>query len=58
MRITWSGIGFHDADWQTAFGGERYKNGNGSHGCINMPVDKSGELFDMIEPGIPVIIHN
>ena len=20
MRVTWSGIGFHDADWQSAFG--------------------------------------
>ena len=25
MRVTWTGIGFHDAKWQTAFGGEIYK---------------------------------
>ena len=22
MQFTWSGVGFHDADWQPAFGGE------------------------------------
>lgn len=59
MRITWEGIGFHDAKWQPAFGGELYKTHNvGSHGCINMPVDKAAELYDMIEEGTPVIIHN
>ena len=30
------GIGFHDADWQPYFGGDRYLTG-GSHGCINLP---------------------
>lgn len=59
MRITWEGVGFHDANWQTAFGGERYKIHNvGSHGCVNMPVDKAAELYNLIEVGTPVIIHN
>lgn len=58
MRITWEGVGFHDANWQTAFGGERYKIPDvGSHGCVNMPPDKAAALFDMIETGVPVIIH-
>ena len=30
-------IGFHDADWQPAFGDSRYKSGYGSHGCVNLP---------------------
>ena len=30
------GIGLHDAVWQSAFGGERYKT-KGSHGCVNLP---------------------
>lgn len=30
------GIGFHDASWQSAFGGARYQT-YGSHGCVNMP---------------------
>ncbi len=59
MRITWEGIGFHDASWQPAFGGSLYKkSGIGSHGCVNMPPDKAAALFDMIEVGTPVIIHD
>lgn len=56
MRITWEGVGFHDAGWQPGFGGDLY-NTIGSHGCVNMPVDKAGELYDLIEVGTPVIIH-
>ncbi len=56
-RVTWTGIGFHDANWQPAFGGERYKQGYGSHGCINMPYKKVEKLYKMIEVGCPVIIH-
>lgn len=58
MRITWSGIGFHDATWQSAFGGTRYQDGYGSHGCVNMPLDKAAALYDVIEVGTPVIVHN
>ena len=58
MQVTSSGVGFHDATWQTAFGGTLYQiPGTGSHGCINMPLDQAGALFNMIEPGTPVIFH-
>ena len=50
------GIGFHDATWQSAFGGDRYY-AYGSHGCINMPVSAAAELFGYIEAGIPVVCH-
>ena len=56
MRITWSGIGFHDATWQPTFGGDRYV-ANGSHGCINMPLDMAKALYDALPMGTPVIIH-
>ena len=56
MRVTWSGIGFHDATWQPSFGGDRYTYA-GSHGCINMPYDKASALFDAITIGTPVVIH-
>ncbi len=56
MRVTWSGIGFHDATWQPAFGGDVYL-WNGSHGCINMPYYSAQELYSMIEVGVPVVIH-
>lgn len=58
MQVTSSGVGFHDAIWQAAFGGTLYQiPGTGSHGCINMPLDQAGALFNMIEPGTPVIFH-
>ena len=56
MPFTWQGHGFHDATWQPSFGGSRYLT-NGSHGCVNMPVDKAGNLFSMISAGTPVVIH-
>ncbi|MEJ8733218.1 L,D-transpeptidase family protein [Mediterraneibacter sp. ICN-202921] len=58
MRVTWSGIGFHDATWQPAFGGSLYQDGLGSHGCINMPLDQAASLYSMLSTGTPVIIHN
>ena len=57
MRVTWTGIGFHDAIWQSAFGGNRYQTSAGSHGCINMPLDQAASLYDMLEMGKPVVIH-
>ena len=50
------GIGFHDATWQSSFGGSRYKS-HGSHGCINMPKQKAKEIYDLISDGTPVICH-
>ena len=58
LRVTWSGVGFHDATWQAAFGGTRYKDGYGSHGCINMPLDKVGQMYGIVQKGWPVVIHN
>lgn len=48
------GIGFHDADWQPYFGGDRYLTG-GSHGCINLPPEKAGQLYNLIQYGVPII---
>jgi lipoprotein-anchoring transpeptidase ErfK/SrfK len=50
------GIGFHDATWQSSFGGDRYKS-HGSHGCVNMPKEKAGKLYELISAGIPVVCH-
>lgn len=50
------GIGFHDATWQPTFGGDRYKS-HGSHGCVNMPKEKAGKLYELISAGIPVVCH-
>lgn len=48
------GIGFHDANWQPYFGGDRFMEG-GSHGCINMPPEKAAELYNIIECNIPIV---
>lgn len=56
MRVTWSGIGFHDATWQPYFGGSLYLS-NGSHGCINMPYGQAQALYSMLSIGTPVVIH-
>lgn len=50
------GIGFHDATWQSSFGGSRYKT-HGSHGCVNMPKDKAAKLYELIPEKCPVICH-
>ena len=50
------GIGFHDATWQSSFGGSRYLT-NGSHGCINLPYDVAGQLYNLISAGTPVVCH-
>ena len=48
-------IGIHDAKWRDEFGGTIYQT-NGSHGCINVPLEKMGELYEAVEIGTPVIM--
>ena len=50
------GEGLHDADWRSVFGTESYHYG-GSHGCINMPVDITDEIYDNVETGTKVLVH-
>ena len=52
-----AGIGFHDATWQSSFGGSRYKT-NGSHGCVNMPLSKAKELYSLIPNECPIICYH
>lgn len=56
MRITWSGIGFHDANWQEQFGGTWYIE-HGSHGCINMRPKDAANLYKLIDYGTPAVVH-
>ena len=51
MRVTYSGVGFHDATWQRTFGGDVYTY-RGSHGCINMSYSDAGQLYDLIQVGV------
>lgn len=56
MGTTWTGEGFHDANWRGSFGGSIWTY-NGSHGCINMPPWTMPELYEKAEAGIPVAVH-
>lgn len=49
-------FGMHDATWRTEFGGEIYLT-NGSHGCINLPLDKAQAIYGYISEGFPVICY-
>ena len=51
------GIGIHDANWRYEFGRNIYMT-NGSHGCVNMPPEMAGKLFELISAGTPVVVHN
>lgn len=51
------GQGLHDASWQSSFGGNRYKSGAGSHGCINLPEDQAALIYNTIDGGYPIIIY-
>lgn len=49
-------IALHDADWRSNFGGT-INQYNGSHGCINLPVDKAAQLYDLAQIGDVVVVH-
>lgn len=49
-------FGMHDATWRTEFGGEIYLT-NGSHGCINLPLDKAQAIYGYMSEGFPVICY-
>lgn len=49
-------IGFHDASWQSEFGGTVYLS-NGSHGCVNMPLDAVKKLYDIAYTGMHVYVY-
>lgn len=56
IPIGWDGEGFHDAPWRGGFGGNIYYS-NGSHGCLNMPPNLAGTLFDLVPHNAPVIVY-
>lgn len=50
-------IGIHDSSWRDVYGGQEYKY-NGSHGCINTPLDSMKKLYEHVEIGTPVIVYS
>lgn len=50
------GIGLHDATWRGAFGGNIYIT-SGSHGCVNLPLEAAGKLYEIINKDMPIIVY-
>lgn len=50
------GIGLHDADWRSKFGGDIYIK-DGSHGCVNIPSKYADDVFDNVDYKTRVIVH-
>jgi lipoprotein-anchoring transpeptidase ErfK/SrfK len=51
----YEGQGLHDATWRYRFGGNIYR-GNGSHGCVNLPLWAAAEIYEAVETGTAIII--
>lgn len=54
MPVTYTGIGLHDLN-RSAYGGEIYQT-NGSHGCINLPLDVAEKIYNKVTVNTPVMI--
>ena len=48
--------GMHDATWRTEFGGDIFLT-NGSHGCINLPLESAAVIYNYVKTGFPVICY-
>lgn len=55
-NVSLCGIGLHDTVRRYAFGGNIYKY-NGSHGCINMPLNAAKYVFDNVPLETPVVMY-
>ena len=58
-KFTARGHGLHDATWRPASdfeSAETYK-GNGSHGCVNLPLEFAKELYEELEIGTIVVVY-
>lgn len=49
-------IGFHDLTTRSDWSSTAYLD-NGSHGCVNTPLDKVKELYDIVSYKFPVVIY-
>lgn len=52
----YNNYGMHDATWRDEFGGDIYLT-EGSHGCLNLPLDKAATIYQYMSAGFPVICY-
>ena len=51
------GVGLHDATWRSTFGGDIYKT-DGSHGCVNLPLEAAKLMYETVKIGWPVVCYH
>ena len=58
MQFTADGCGIHDSTWRASYeyGGNTYLT-DGSHGCVNTPLDKVAKIFKKAHNGTIVVVH-
>ena len=56
MAFLGSSYGMHDATWRSSFGGDIWIT-NGSHGCVNIPLENMPKLYEMVDYNTPVVIY-
>ncbi len=56
LGFTSDGQGIHDSTWRSNYGGTIYR-GNGSHGCVNTPIDAVKKVYAKGYVGMPVIVY-
>ena len=56
MPFNYLGCGFHDLS-RGAYGGNIYMY-NGSHGCCNLSLSVAREMYNLVEVGMPALIHD
>ena len=49
-------IGLHDSSWRTEYGGDIYLT-DGSHGCVNTPLDAIATIYNNITVGTLVVVY-
>ena len=49
-------IGLHDSSWRSEYGGDIYIS-DGSHGCVNTPLEAIATIYANIWEGVPVIVY-
>ena len=49
-------IGLHDSSWRDEYGGDIYLT-DGSHGCVNTPLEAMRIIFNNSWEGVPVIVY-
>ena len=57
MPFVGNDIGIHDSTWRTSgYGGNIYLT-NGSHGCVNTPLDAMADIYAIFPVGTPVYVR-